>query len=72
MLPKDAPGPRRFHTVVDATQLDEDRARDWVIVRMTHNALWTIQNAVAAGSAVDAEDQRWIMRCVTVAKAVQD
>ena len=25
---------RRFHTLVDAAGLDEDRARDWVVVRM--------------------------------------
>ena len=25
---------RRFHALVDAAGLDEDRARDWVVVRM--------------------------------------
>ena len=29
---------RRFHTLVDAAGLDEDRARDWVVVRMVLNA----------------------------------
>ena len=27
---------RRFHAVVDAAGLDEERARDWVVVRMVH------------------------------------
>ena len=29
---------RRFHALVDAGGLDEDRARDWVVVRMVVNA----------------------------------
>ena len=35
---------RRFHTLVDAAGLDEDRARDWVVVRMLHNALWELED----------------------------
>jgi streptomycin 6-kinase len=60
---------RRFHTLVDAAGLDEDRARDWVVVREVHNALWTIQDA--AGRDLDAEERDWLTRCVTIAKAVQ-
>ena len=30
---------RRFHTLVDAAGLDEDRARDWVVVRMVAQRL---------------------------------
>jgi streptomycin 6-kinase len=60
---------RRFHTLVDASGLDEDRARDWVVVREVHNALWTIQDA--AGGDLDAEDREWLTMCVTIAKAVQ-
>ncbi|MGN6574500.1 MAG: aminoglycoside resistance protein, partial [Nocardioides sp.] len=63
---------RRFHTVVDAAGLDEDRARDWVVVRMLHNAMWTVRDARAAGRGLDAEDQEWLTRCVTLAKAVQE
>lgn len=51
---------RRFHAVVDAAGLDEDRARDWVVVRMLINASWEI------------DDADWLTRCVTIAKAVQD
>jgi streptomycin 6-kinase len=55
---------RRFHTTVDAAGLDEDRARDWVVVRMLHNAMWALDET--------EPDTDWITRCVTVAKAVQD
>lgn len=57
---------RRFHTLVDTALLDEDRARDWVVVRMLHNALWELQDHP------DAPDRDWLTTCVTVAKAVQD
>jgi streptomycin 6-kinase len=57
---------RRFHTVVDAAGLDEDRARDWVVVRMVHNALWEIEDHP------DAPDADYLTMCVTIAKAVQD
>jgi streptomycin 6-kinase len=57
---------RRFHTTVDAAGLDEDRARDWVVVRMVHNAMWEI------GDHSEAPDHDYLTRCVTIAKAVQD
>jgi len=63
---------RRFHTLVDAAWLDEDRARDWVVVRMVLNASWTVHDAIAADRPLDAEDREWITRCITIAKAVQD
>ena len=62
----------RFFTIVDAAGLDEDRARDWVVVRMVLNASWSVLEARQAGRALDAEDREWITRCVTIAKAVQD
>ena len=62
----------RFFTIVDAGGLDEDRARDWVVVRMVLNASWTVLDARHADRALDAEDREWITRCVTIAKAVQD
>jgi streptomycin 6-kinase len=55
---------QRFHTLVDAAGLDEHRARDWVIVRMVHNASW----AVIDGNP----DDDYLTMCVTIAKAVQD
>jgi streptomycin 6-kinase len=63
---------RRFFLLVDTAELDEVRARDWVIVREVDNALWTIQDAERAGKPLDAEDREWITRCVAIAKAVQD
>lgn len=54
---------RRFHTVIDAAGFDEDRARDWVIVRAMHSALWSIDNQ---------PDKDWITRMIATAKAVQD
>jgi streptomycin 6-kinase len=56
---------RRFWTLVQAAGLDEDRARDWVIVRMVHNAMWALQD----GPPVD---RAWLTLCIAVAKAVQD
>jgi streptomycin 6-kinase len=60
---------RRFHTLVDGAGLDEERARDWVVVRML---------TLAAEQILDPppdrgmpEDQ-WLTLCVTIAKAVQD
>ena len=63
---------RRFHAVVDAAGLDEDRARDWVVVRMVLNAHWSVQDAERAGRALDADEREWITRCIAIAKAVQE
>jgi streptomycin 6-kinase len=63
---------RRFHTLVDAAGLDEDRARDWVVVRMVLNANWSVQDAQRAHRDLDAEERAWITCCITIAKAVQD
>ena len=57
---------RRFHTLVDAAGLDEDRARDWVVVRMLHNAMWRLADERTGGT------DDYLTMCVTVAKAVQD
>src|SRR5680860_1413063 len=62
---------RRFHTVVDVAELEEDRARDWVVVREMTNAMWTISDAAGAGRGLDNHDNEWITRCVSIAKAVQ-
>lgn len=62
---------RRFHAVVDAAELDEDRARDWVVVRALHDASWAVDDARRLGRELTAEERRWITTMVTVAKAVQ-
>ncbi|WP_240311512.1 aminoglycoside phosphotransferase family protein [Nocardioides houyundeii] len=60
---------RRFHAVVDAAALDEERARDWVVVRMLHNAMWCLSDD---RDLAWAETRRFLTICVAVAKAVQD
>ena len=55
---------RRFHTIVDVAGLDEDRARDWVVVRMVHNMSWAV---------IDGDpDEDYLTMCVTIIKAVQE
>lgn len=63
---------RRFHTLVDAAGLDEERARDWVVVRMLHNVLWAIEDADRENRSLDAQDREWITTGIAVAKAVQE
>jgi len=63
---------RRFHALVDAAGLDEDRARDWVVVRMVLNANWAVEDAQRAGRDLDADEREWITRCIAITKAVQD
>ncbi len=57
---------RRFHAVVDTAGLDEDRARDWVVVRMLHQVLWALEDHP------EAPDRAWLTTCIAVAKAVQE
>lgn len=63
---------RRFHTLVDVAGLDEDRARDWVVVRSALNAHWAFEDAVRADRALDADERAHVTACITIAKAVQD
>ncbi|GAB2767335.1 streptomycin 6-kinase [Nocardioides salsibiostraticola] len=58
---------RRFHALIDAAGLDEDRARDWVVLRMILNAAWAIDASGPAGP-----DPDYLTMCLAVAKAVQD
>lgn len=53
---------RRFHAVVDVAGLDEDRARDWAIVRGVHRAMW----------AIDDGDRDELTAAIAIVKAVQD
>jgi streptomycin 6-kinase len=57
----------RFHAMVDLTGFDEDRVRDWVVVREIVNVLWGIQD----DATVDMGDAG-ITMAVAIAKAVQD
>ena len=60
---------RRFDAIVDVAGLDGDRARDWVVVRMVHNAMWTIEDDP---DGFDVEGQLYLTMCITLAKAVQE
>ena len=42
---------------MDTAGLDEERARDWVVVREIHNALWVVEDAVREGRGLDPEDR---------------
>jgi streptomycin 6-kinase len=63
---------RRFFTLVDVAELDEDRARAWAIVRLIVNASWAVADAQRVDRPLDEEDREWITRMVTLAKAIQD
>ncbi|TIC84943.1 aminoglycoside resistance protein [Nocardioides sp. GY 10113] len=56
---------RRFHTLVDTADLDEHRARDWVVVR-------SVLAAHRLHRSGGPDQRSGITRCITVAKAVQD
>ncbi|ADB31463.1 antimicrobial 6-kinase [Kribbella flavida DSM 17836] len=58
----------RFYTAIDAAGLDEDRARDWVIVRQMLNVLWTLKEA----GTDESLPQDWLTRNIAVVKAIQD
>ncbi len=63
---------RRFHAVIDAAGLDEDRAREWVVVRAVLNAHWTVEDARRADRLLGVDEQAMITRYVAIAKAVQE
>lgn len=54
----------RFFALVDGAELDEDRARDWVIVRMLVN----IKDGLLRDGA---PDRAWTSMMLTITKAVQ-
>jgi streptomycin 6-kinase len=58
---------QRFWTTIDAAGLDEDRARDWVVVRQMLNVLWTLQSTTPDQSL----PQDWLTRNIAIVKAIQ-
>ena len=60
----------RFRAVVDAAGLDEDRARDWVVLRMLVLACEGL--ADPPGTTRNTPDEGLLTTCVAVAKAVQE
>jgi streptomycin 6-kinase len=59
---------RRFYTIIDTAGLDEDRARDWIIVRQLLNVLWTLKDT----GADQTLPQDWLTRNIAIVKAIQD
>lgn len=53
----------RLFTVVDTAGLDEDRVRNWVIVRELVNVMWTLEE--------DHAPDNWLTNAIVIAKAVQ-
>jgi streptomycin 6-kinase len=58
----------RLFTVVDVAGLDEDRVRDWIVVREICNVLWTYEEHVRDGAPFQ---QDWATAATTILKAVQ-
>jgi streptomycin 6-kinase len=58
----------RMLTVVDVAELDEDRVRDWIVVREVCNVLWTHEDHVSDGAPIQ---QEWVTAAATILKAVQ-
>jgi streptomycin 6-kinase len=61
---------QRFHTLVDHAELDEHRARDWVVVRMLTNARERVLDPPEVQRLTSSDD--YLTTCIAVAKAVQD
>ncbi|MFK4086407.1 aminoglycoside phosphotransferase family protein [Kribbella sp. NPDC020789] len=59
---------QRFYTAIDAAGLDEERARNWVIVRQMLNVLW----AVESSGTDELLPQDWLTRNIAIVKAIQD
>ncbi|MFI5730889.1 aminoglycoside phosphotransferase family protein [Kribbella sp. NPDC051587] len=59
---------QRFYTAVDAAGFDEERARNWVIVRQMLNVLWALESATSD----ETLPQDWVTRNIAIVKAVQD
>lgn len=58
----------RMLTIVDVAGLDEDRVRDWIVVREVCNVLWTYEEHLADGAPIQHD---WVTVATTMIKAVQ-
>lgn len=57
---------RRFYTVLDVLDLDETRARDWVVVRLVVNIMWALADEREQGVDLTAS----ITEQITAIKAI--
>ena len=60
----------RFYALVDASNLDERRCRDWVVLRAVINVSWA--HVAAAGRPLTDAEHDSTTRSITTAKAMQD
>ncbi|MER6937194.1 aminoglycoside phosphotransferase family protein [Nocardioides sp. NPDC127514] len=60
----------RFFALVDAAELDEDRARAWAVLRLVVNVKGELEDNRTPDKA--GPDKEWITAMISVAKAVQD
>lgn len=60
----------RFYALVDASELNERRCRDWVVVRSMFSIAWEVEAAGGPARLSDAQ-RAWITRCITVTKSMQ-
>jgi streptomycin 6-kinase len=58
----------RLFTVVDVAGLDEDRVRDWIVVREVCNVLWTYEEHLTDGAPIQHD---WVTAATTILKAVE-
>ncbi|GAA0963621.1 streptomycin 6-kinase [Kribbella koreensis] len=59
---------QRFYAAIDTAELDEDRARDWIIVRQMVNVL----NVLRSTTPDAFLPQDWLTRNIAIVKAIQD
>ncbi len=55
----------RLYALVDQAGLDEDRVRNWVIIRELVNVLEVVKEPAGG------HDANWVTRATTIVKAVQ-
>ncbi len=60
---------RRLAAIVEVAGLDEQRARDWTVVRMMHNAMWCLQDHP---DGLDADGRWYLAMCLRLTEAVQN
>jgi streptomycin 6-kinase len=58
----------RMFTAVDVAGLDEDRVRDWIVVREVCNVLWSYEEYVSESAPIQSN---WVTTATTIIKAVQ-
>ncbi len=58
----------RMYAVADTARLDENRVRDWIVVREVCNVLWAYEDELTEGVPIPTD---WVTTAVTILKAVQ-